>query len=190
MFNIFNKIINFNTLYKPGLCIYLTGLSGSGKSTISNILKEDLSIIDKSRVITILDGDEIRENISKGLGFSKEDRSINIRRIGYVAHHITNNNGIVICANIAPYKEDRLYNRNLIESNNNKYIEVYLDVDVKECMRRDPKGLYKINTNSIVESSKDYEIPTNNEITINSILYNPNESSNIICEYLKNHKLI
>ena len=190
MFKIFNIFNNFNNFNKLGLCIYLIGLSGSGKTTISKILKKQLINKNKNRLVTILDGDEIRDNISKDLGFSKEDRSINVRRIGYVAHHITNNNGIVICANIAPYQDDRLYNRNLIESNNKKYVEVYLDADVKECTQRDPKGLYKINKNNIFESSKDYEIPINNEITINTILYNPTESSNIIYEYLKNNRLI
>ena len=179
-----------HNLHKLGFCIYFTGLSGSGKTTISNILKKKLIKNKEKRLVTILDGDEIRENISKGLGFSKKDRSINVRRIGYVANHITRNNGIVICSNIAPYQEDRLYNRQLIQNSNKKYIEVFLNVNVDECIKRDPKGLYKSNINQIIESSKEYEVPTNNEITLNTNLYKPYECSMIVFNYLKINQLI
>lgn len=173
-----------------GLCIYFTGLSGSGKTTISKLVKKQLQSIKEPRRITLLDGDEIRHNISQELGFSKRDRSIQCRRIGYVANHITNHKGIVLCSNIAPYRNDRLHNRQLIETNGNHYIEVYLDVPVEECIQRDPKGLYKINHHQIIESSKDYEIPIDNEITINTQLVTPDESSTVILDYLKQNRLI
>ena len=177
-------------LEKIGLCIYFTGLSGSGKTTISNILKKEIIKNNERRLVTILDGDEIRENISKELGFSKKDRSINVRRIGYLANHIVRNNGIVICSNIAPYNEDRIYNRQLIQNSNKNYIEVFLNVNVEECIKRDTKGLYKSNINKIIESSKEYEKPTNSEIIINTNLYQPYECSNIIFNYLKKNKYI
>ena len=127
---------------KTGLCIYLVGLSGSGKTTIANYLKNML--MEKySKEISILDGDVIRHNLSKGLGFSRKDRSTNVRRIGYVASEIVKHSGIVICANIAPYDNDRVYNRNLIEQYG-RYIEILVDTPLKVCERRDIKGLYKL----------------------------------------------
>ena len=86
---------------------------------------------DPSKEITILDGDIVRRNLSKGLGFSKEDRSTNVRRIGYVASEIVKHNGIVMCANIAPYKADREYNKNLIESIGGKYVEIWVDTPLE-----------------------------------------------------------
>src|SRR5690606_26919569 len=125
-----------------GFCVYLVGLSGSGKTTIANTLKSKLSEL-LSRPITILDGDIIRKNLSRGLTFSKEDRSINIRRIGYVASEIVKHNGIVICANIAPYQKDRDYNRKII-SKYGGYYEVFVNTSLEICEIRDVKGLYKL----------------------------------------------
>lgn len=123
---------------QSGLCIYLIGLSGSGKTTLANALKEYIQQYE-SRLITILDGDSVRQHLSRGLGFSRKDRSMNVRRIGFVASEIVKHGGIVICANIAPYEEDRLFNRKLISD----YIEVWVNTSIEECERRDPKGLYK-----------------------------------------------
>ena len=133
----------FKLLNNKGMCIYFVGLSGSGKSTMANILIEKLRETETSRKITLLDADIVRRHLSKGLGFSKEDRSANVRRIGYVASEIVNNGGIVVCANIAPYEEDRLFNRKLISSKG-KYIEVYMKTSLECCIRRDVKGLYKL----------------------------------------------
>jgi len=124
-----------------GICFYLIGLSGAGKSTLSLALKSRLEEI-TDRQVSILDGDKVRQTLSAGLGFSKQDRSANVRRIGYVASEIVKHGGIVICANIAPYDEDRLSNRELISKVGN-YIEVFLDTDINTCEQRDPKGLYK-----------------------------------------------
>jgi sulfate adenylyltransferase len=172
-----------------GLCIYLTGISGSGKTTVANILKYKLNKID-NRKITILDGDEIREHISKGLGFSKKDRSINIRRIGYLSNLINTHGGISICSNIAPYASDRLYNRNLITSNNNDYVEVFLKTSVQECIKRDPKGLYKINNKNIIESADEYEVPINNELTIHTEKYTKEETTKLILNYLETQNML
>jgi len=133
----------FKLINNKGMCIYIVGLSGSGKSTMANVLIEKLREIETSRKITLLDADVVRLNLSKGLGFSKEDRSTNVRRIGYVASEIVNNGGIVVCANIAPYEADRLFNRKQI-SNKGRYIEVYMKTSLECCMRRDVKGLYKL----------------------------------------------
>ena len=154
---------------KQGFCVYLVGLSGSGKSTIANYLKLKLMELLDARNITILDGDVVRQNLSKGLGFSKEDRSTNVRRIGYVASEIVKHNGIVICSNIAPYDEDRLFNRNLI-SEHGGYIEVYVNTSLNVCEERDIKGLYKLARKGIIKQftgiSDPFENPSNCDVEI------------------------
>ena len=154
-----------------GYCIYLTGLSGSGKSTIAKALKEKFLQQDKfDKDITLLDGDIIRKYLSQNLGFSLKDRSINVRRIGYVASLIVKNSGICICANIAPYDVDRLANRKLI-SKYGKYIEVFVNTPLEVCAKRDVKGLYKAALDGKIKNftgiSDPYEIPKNAEIIIN-----------------------
>lgn len=128
---------------KTGRCYYFVGLSGSGKSASAFALKEKIQENESERTITLLDADVIRQNLSKGLGFSKEDRSTNVRRIGYLASEIVKHGGICIIANIAPYQDDRNYNRNLI-SQYGEYIEIYVKTDINICEERDCKGLYKL----------------------------------------------
>jgi sulfate adenylyltransferase len=124
--------------HKQGFCLYFVGLSGCGKTTMSKAVIEKLNEIVNDRKITMLDGDIVREHLGQ-LGFSKEDRSLNVRRIGYMAQTIVKNGGICVCANIAPYREDRLYNRKNIPN----YIEIYLSTPIDVCEKRDVKGLYK-----------------------------------------------
>lgn len=146
------KILKDQTiaLNRQGICIYFVGLSGSGKSTLvkhlkSRLMEENLN----ARQITILDGDIVRQQLSKGLGFTAEDRSLNVRRIGYVASLVVKHGGICLVANIAPFDTDRQYNRQLIE-NNGKYIEVYVKTPLDMCRKRDCKGLYlKAENNEI-----------------------------------------
>ena len=127
---------------KPrGLCVYFVGLSGSGKSTLAKALRGYLEEEMPHKEVTILDADEIRTHLSKGLGFSREDRSMNVRRIGYVASEIVRHGGIVLVANIAPYEEDRAYNRALI-SGFGTYLEIFVDTSLATCEARDVKGLY------------------------------------------------
>ncbi|MDQ3951700.1 MAG: adenylyl-sulfate kinase [Actinomycetota bacterium] len=120
-----------------GCVIWFTGLSGSGKTTIAHKVEEML--LDADVPIEILDGDVVRENLSKGLGFSKEDRDINIRRIAFVAHLLQRNGTFVITAAISPYREIRDEARAMIKD----FVEVFADAPIEVCEERDVKGLYK-----------------------------------------------
>ena len=129
-------------------------------------------MLEKSnRPITLLDGDVVRTHLSSELGFSKEHRSLNVRRIGFVASEITKHGGIAICAPIAPYKQDRKINRTII-SKVGGYIEVYVNTSLDKCEERDSKGLYKLAREGKVKKftgvSDPYEKPENPEIVINS----------------------
>jgi sulfate adenylyltransferase len=159
-------VIHLKEFYnKPkGTCFYFVGLSGSGKSTLAESVKSYLEEYYPSKEITLLDADIIRTHLSKGLGFSKEDRSMNVRRIGYVASEIVRHGGIVIVTNIAPYEEDRLYNRNLISSYG-KYVEFFVDTPIEVCEERDVKGLYKSARQGLLKNftgiSDPFEVPKN-----------------------------
>ena len=157
-------------LNRRGFTIFFTGLSGSGKSTLANGLLVKL-MEDGRRPVTLLDGDVVRTHLSSELGFSKEHRSINVQRIGYVASEITKNGGVAICAPIAPYRADRRANRDLI-SKFGGYIEVYVSTPLSVCEERDVKGLYAKARQGIVKEftgiSDPYEAPENAEIVINS----------------------
>lgn len=151
---------------KRGFCVYFIGLSGCGKTTLANILSQRLKEKLTERKITLLDGDVIRLNLSKGLGFNKEDRSTNVRRIGYVASEIVKHNGVVICANIAPYDEDRVHNREKIKN----YIEIFVDTPLNVCEMRDVKGLYKLAREGKIKQftgiSDPFETPTNCDLVV------------------------
>ena len=127
---------------RPGICLYFVGLSGSGKTTLCNYIISKIKEISNLN-ITYLDGDIVRRELSKGLGFSKEDRSLNARRIGYVCSEVVKHGGIAIAANIAPYKNDRNHNRDII-SQYGSYVEVYVNTELSECEKRDVKGFYKM----------------------------------------------
>jgi len=164
-YSYFDVVTHLKNFYnKPqGCCFYFVGLSGAGKSTLAESLKSYIEEHYPSKEVTLLDADIIRTHLSKGLGFSKEDRSMNVRRIGYVASEIVRHGGIVIVANIAPYEEDRQFNRNLISSYG-KYNEFYVDTPIEVCEERDVKGLYKAARAGIVKSftgvSDPFEVPT------------------------------
>ena len=157
-------------LNKRGLTIFFTGLSGSGKSTIANGLLIKL-LEDGGRPVTLLDGDIVRTHLSSELGFSKEHRSLNVQRIGFVASEITKNGGIAICAPIAPYEYDRKINRELI-SKVGSFIEVYVNTSLEKCEERDSKGLYKLAREGKIKEftgiSDPYEKPLSPDIVINS----------------------
>ena len=152
-----------------GTCYYFVGLSGSGKSTLAEILKSHLEEEYPHRQVTLLDADIIRTHLSKGLGFSKEDRSLNVRRIGYVASEIVKHGGLAIVANIAPYKEDRIYNRDLIKQHGD-YIQIFVNTTLEECERRDVKGLYQAARAGTIKQftgiSDPFEVPMESEIIL------------------------
>ena len=157
-------------LARRGLTIFFTGLSGSGKSTLANGLVTRF-LEEGSRPVTLLDGDIVRTHLSSELGFSKEHRSINVKRIGYVASEITKNGGIAICAPIAPYEEDRKYNRKII-SKEGGYLEIFVNTSLQKCEERDTKGLYALAREGKIKEftgiSDPYEEPKDAEIVINS----------------------
>ena len=127
-----------------GIIIYLVGLSGAGKTTIANALAERCRALPDGRPVVVLDGDIIRTNLSRGLGFSKADRSANVRRIGYAAILAATGGNIAICANIAPYAEDRAVNRAAAEAAGLRYVGVHVATTLEVCEGRDPKGLYAL----------------------------------------------
>ena len=151
---------------RQGFAVFLTGLSGSGKSTIGNALQSRLLEL-TTRPVTLLDGDVVRTNLSKGLGFSKEDRSVNVQRIGYVASEIVRHRGIVICAPIAPYVYDRSVNRTRIGGYGG-YVEVFVDAPLEVCEKRDVKGLYAKARAGVIKGftgiDDPYEAPDNAEV--------------------------
>ena len=155
---------------KQGFTVFFTGLSGSGKSTIANALMVKL-METGDRPVTLLDGDLVRKNLSSELGFSKEHRDINIRRIGYVASEITKNGGIAICAPIAPYTETRRAVREMIEGLG-AFLEIHVATSLEECERRDRKGLYKLAREGKIKEftgiSDPYEEPKMPELRIDT----------------------
>jgi len=151
-----------------GFTVFFTGFSGSGKSTIANALLVKLMELG-GRPVTLLDGDVVRKNLSSELGFSKEHRDLNIRRIGYVASEITKNGGIALCAPIAPYSTTRRAVREMIEAYGT-FVEVHVATSIEACEARDRKGLYKLAREGKIKEftgiSDPYEAPVNPELSI------------------------
>ncbi len=153
---------------KQGFTVFFTGFSGSGKSTIANALMVKLMEMG-GRPVTLLDGDIVRKQLSSELGFSKEHRDLNIRRIGYVASEITKNGGIAICAPIAPYATTRRAVREEIEAFG-AFVEVHVATSIEECERRDRKGLYKLARAGKIKEftgiSDPYDVPETPELSV------------------------
>ena len=178
---------SFPPRHKQGVTIFFTGLSGSGKSTIANVLLTKF-LEAGGRPVTILDGDLVRKHLSSELGFSKEHRDINIRRIGYVASEITKNGGIAICAPIAPYDAVRKQVRAMIEPVGG-FILVHVATPVETCEQRDRKGLYAKARAGIIKEftgiSDPYEAPNDAEVTINTADLSPEEAAQEIILHLE-----
>ena len=182
----------FPPRHRQGLTIFFSGLSGAGKSTIANVLMTKFLEMG-GRPVTLLDGDLVRKHLSSELGFSKEHRDINIRRIGYVASEITKNGGIAICAPIAPYDSTRRDVRAMIEPVGG-FILVHLSTSVEVCEQRDRKGLYAKARAGILKEftgiSDPYEMPTDAEVTINTAELTPEEAAQEIVLHLEREGFI
>jgi len=174
-----------------GACIWFTGLSGSGKSTLAKGLEHELYNL---KIHTfLLDGDIIRKGLNKDLGFSDKDRSENIRRIGEVSKLFVDAGIVVLVSFISPFKKDREVARNLFEQNN--FFEVYVECDLSECEKRDPKGLYKKARSGEIKDftgiSSLYEPPENPEIIIhNGENSDLQKNIELLLKYIKGHKII
>ena len=183
---------SFPPRHKQGVTVFFTGLSGSGKSTIANVLLTKFLEVG-GRPVTLLDGDLVRKHLSSELGFSKEHRDINIRRIGYVASEITKNGGIAICAPIAPYDSVRKHVRSMIEPVGG-FILVHIATPIETCEQRDRKGLYAKARAGILKEftgiSDPYEEPADAEVVINTADLSPEEAAQEIILHLEREGFI
>jgi sulfate adenylyltransferase len=179
--------------HKQGFCIWFTGLSGSGKSATTSVLTSLL--LERGRETMVLDGDVVRTHLSKGLGFSKEDRDTNILRIGFVAGGIAKAGGAVVCAAISPYRSTREEARKMVGEN---FIEVFMDTPVEICEERDVKGLYAKARQAMQDGKPmgftgvddPYEPPINPEITLKGFGSSPEENARIILKYLEDQGFV
>ena len=175
-----------------GVVIFLTGFSGAGKTTIAQALHRRL-LESFGRPVTMLDGDVVRTHLSKGLGFSKEDRDANVRRIGFVAGEVAKHGGIAICAVIAPYKETRDKNRHHI-SQYGTYIEVFVNTSLEVCEARDVKGLYKKAREGLLKQFTGiddvYEVPENPEIIIDGDATTADNAAERVVDFLIEKNLV
>jgi sulfate adenylyltransferase len=170
--------------HHQGFCLWFTGLSGAGKSATTQVLTDLL--LERGKKLTVLDGDVVRTHLSKGLGFSKQDRDTNILRIGFVAGELVRHSGIVICAAISPYRKARNEARKMVGEN---FIMVHVDTPVEVCEQRDVKGLYaKARAGEIkgfTGVDDPYEEPIDPEITISGVGVTPDDNARLIVKYLE-----
>jgi sulfate adenylyltransferase len=171
--------------HKQGVCIWFTGLSGSGKSTTAEILTSLL--LERGRQVTLLDGDVVRTHLSKGLGFTREDRDTNILRIGFVAGEIARHGGSVICAAISPYRSTRNEVRKMVSGE--RFVEVFVDTPIEVCEQRDVKGLYararRGQITGFTGVDDPYEAPVNPELTLDTVSADAEENARKIAAYLE-----
>lgn len=170
--------------HQQGVCIWFTGLSGAGKSTTAEVLT--VFLLERGRQATVLDGDVVRTHLSKGLGFSKEDRDANIRRIGFVAAEIVRHGGVAVCAAVSPYRLTRNEVRDMVGQEH--FIEVFVDTPLEVCEQRDAKGMYaKARRGEITAFTgidDPYEPPTHPELTLDTVVQTPEENAYRILAYL------
>ena len=178
-------------MYPPrqqqGICIWFTGLSGAGKSTTAEILVS--RILERGRQVTLLDGDVVRTHLSKGLGFSREDRDANILRIGYVSSEIARHGGLVITAAISPYLATRTEVRKLVGEE--RFIEVFVDTPIEVCEERDVKGMYAKARQGLITGftgvDDPYEAPVSPEVTLDTVHFTPEQNAERIVRYLEDN---
>jgi adenylylsulfate kinase len=174
-----------------GFVLWFTGLSGAGKTTISNVVEPELER--RGLVVDHLDGDIVRTHLSKGLGFSKEDRDANIARIAWVSSRVARAGAAVIVSAISPYEEARRHARSLIEQHV-PFVEVYVATPIEECARRDPKGLYaKAFSGELTQFtgvSAPYEAPEHPEVRLETTSSTPAECATTVLSYLEGRQLL
>ena len=179
-------ILSKNSLptHQQGFCVWFTGLSGAGKSTIAEILA--ILLMEHGRQVTLLDGDVVRTHLSKGLGFSKEDRDTNILRIGFVASEIVRHHGVVICAAVSPYRAARNECRVMVREN--RFVEIFVDTPLEICEQRDIKGMYAKARRGEIKGftgvDDPYEEPLDAEIRINTTNCLPEDNARQILTFL------
>lgn len=173
-------------VHQQGVCVWFTGLSGAGKSTTAEVLV--VLALERGRRATLLDGDVVRTNLSKGLGFSKEDRDLNIRRIGFVAAEIVRHGGLVICAAVSPYRATRNDVRNAIGPKH--FVEVFVDTPLDVCEQRDTKGMYEKARRGEIKDftgiDDPYEPPLAPEITLDTVTQTAEQNARLILSHLIN----
>jgi len=176
--------------HKQGFCLWFTGLSGSGKSTIANIVTTQL--MERGRQTTVLDGDVVRTHLSKGLGFSQEDRDTNVMRIGFVAGELVRQHGAVICAAVSPYAAARNESRKMIGED--RFFEIFVDTPIEVCEERDVKGLYAKARRGEIKGftgvDDPYEEPRNPEILLKTVESSPKDNAQKIIDHLESEGLI
>jgi len=174
-----------------GFTLWFTGLSASGKTTIAHLVGP--AIEERGPIVEYLDGDTVRTRLSKGLGFSKEDRDLNIERIGWVASRLTRHGAVVIASAISPYADVRAHARQMVEEFG-AFVEVFVEVSVEEAARRDVKGLYEKAFKGEIQNftgvNDPYEKPESPEIRIDSDTESPEESAQRIVGFLEQKGLI
>jgi sulfate adenylyltransferase len=177
---------------RQGLALFFTGLSGSGKSTLAQAVLARL-LETSSRPVTMLDGDEVRRHLSKGLGFSREDRDANITRIGFVASEVVRHGGIVICAPIAPYASARTEARQLVEAHG-RFVEIHVSTPLEICETRDRKGLYAAARAGKIKGftgiDDPYETPVAPELRIDTSQVSVTEAADKVFEWLQGQALV
>jgi len=170
--------------HEQGFCVWFTGLSGAGKSTTAEILA--VKLLENGRRVTVLDGDVVRTNLSKGLGFSKEDRDTNIRRIGFVAAEIARHGGAVLCAAVSPYRATRNECRAMVGGD--RFVEVFVDTPLEVCESRDTKGMYRQAREGKIKNftgvDDPYEEPHNAELSLDTVARTAEENAEAVLAHL------
>jgi sulfate adenylyltransferase len=171
--------------HRQGVCVWFTGLSGAGKSTTAEALT--VLLLERGRQVTLLDGDVVRTHLSKGLGFSKEDRDTNIQRIGFVAGEIARHGGVAVCAAISPYRGTRNEVRQMVGPD--RFVEVFVDTPLEECERRDAKGMYAKARRGEISGwtgiDDPYEAPEHAEVVLDTLGHSAEDNARRILEHLQ-----
>ncbi len=173
-----------------GACLWFTGLSGSGKTTTAKALVPQLER--RGRVVTVLDGDVVRTHLSRGLGFSREDRDENVRRVGFVAAEIVRHGGLVVCALVSPYRATRAEVRAMVDDAGGpgSFIEIHVDTPLEEVVARDVKGLYAAGTAQMTGLSDPYEPPLTPELRLETVGRTVAQNAQLVLGFLEDRGLL